>query len=89
MHITSLSEYARDYQDLSACAYLRSRRFRDQEHVDWLTRSAQEDASELALKARAYLYTLLRLPLGEIVPYNKDGTGRASRVGDVGGRANG
>lgn len=55
----NLSEYARDYQDLSACAYLRSRRFRDQEHVDWLTRSAQEDASELAAKAREYLSALL------------------------------
>lgn len=68
-----LADYARDYQDLSACAYLRSRRYRDQEHVDWLTRSAQEDASELAAKAREYLSALLG---------GEDGTGRASRVGD-------
>lgn len=71
--MTTLSEYARDYQDLSACAYLRSRRYRDQEHVDWLTRSAQEDASELAAKAREYLSALLS---------GEDGTGRTNRVGD-------
>lgn len=80
--MTGLSEYARDYQDLSACAYLRSRRYRDQEHVDWLTRSAQEDASELAAKAREYLHELM------YGPYHggEDGT---SQPGDVEGRANG
>lgn len=51
--------HARDYQDLSALAYLRARRFRDRDCEPWLCASAQDDAASVAWQARVYLFTLL------------------------------
>lgn len=52
-------ENARDYQDLSAHAYLRARRLRNQREQAWVIRSAQDDATELSAQARWYLWQLL------------------------------
>lgn len=56
MHITNLPERAKDYQDLSANAYKRARRMRDNGAEAWIIASAQDDAAGLAWQARLYLY---------------------------------